>query len=188
MKAEDKYLLGMLWKFGTIKPGTNQFVFQSYDKYEQMEYIRKRLAPDKIIKISTRKDPRSGVEKTLYRLNFTNADWADKVRMYEGTKAEKIIDKEFLRGFLETKGNIRRVGYDKGYCVSINSNNEFDIVSKKLAEICDISLSNGVKSGTSTKVKDIRYGKSDTIKIITTFSPKNPKHWGEVLKKMNPDD
>ena len=118
MTKDDKYLLGVLWKFGTIKPGTNQFVFQSYDKYDQMEYIRKRLAPDKVIKVSERKDPRSGEVKTLYRLNFTNADWADKVRMYEGVNAEKIIDKDFVRGFLETKATINTSNTIKRYTLS----------------------------------------------------------------------
>ena len=72
MESEEKYLLGMLWKFGTIKTGTNQFVFQSYTKYEQMEYIRQRLAPDKKIKVSLRKDPRNGKEKTLHKLCTEN--------------------------------------------------------------------------------------------------------------------
>lgn len=183
MKAEDKYLMGMLWKFGTIKPGTNQFVFQSYDKYEQMEYIRKRLAPDKVIKVSTRKDPRSGAEKTLYRLNFTNADWADKVRMYEGVNAEKIIDKEFLRGFLETKGTVGKSGKIKMFNVSL-SRDEMLSFEKNINQLCDVNVKlHDVKTGYM-----VSYNIDNFLKIMSVFGKQNPKHWGEVLKKMNPDD
>lgn len=185
MDAKDKYLMGMLWKFGTIKPGTNQFVFQSYDKYEQMEYIRKRLAPSKVIKVSTRKDPRTGVEKTLYRLNFTNEEWAENVRVYEGTNVEKIIDKEFLRGFLETKGTVsKNCNNKKSFNVSVRTT-EIDIISNQINSICG---TNNIKIKVSKTGAVLQYGLNNTIEIISTFSSQNPKHWGEVLKKMNPDD
>ena len=185
MNAEDKYLMGMLWKFGTIKPGTNQFVFQSYDKYEQMEYIRKRIAPDKTIKVSTRKDPRTGTEKTLYRLNFTNEEWADKVRMYEGINAEKIIDKEFARGFLETKGTVSKYGKTKRYSLS-GTSDELSLISKELIKTCEVNdLKINIKS---TGSGALTYSISDVSKIVSSFSTKNPKYWGDILKKMNPDD
>lgn len=187
MKAEDKYLLGVLWKFGTIKPGTNQFVFQSYDKYEQMEYIRKRLAPDKVIKVSTRKDPRSGTEKTLYKLNFTNADWADKVRKLQSSETEvaKSADKDFVRGLLETKATVMKNGKVNCFGISLSNEKETNIISIKIAETCDSSIAN---SNIEKSCSRLKYGIEDTKKIIKTFSQKNPKHWGEVLKKMNPDD
>lgn len=185
MDAMDKYLLGMLWKFGTIKPGTNQFVFQSYDKYEQMEYIRKRLAPSKTIKVSARKDPRTGEEKTLYRLNFTNEEWAENVRMYEGMKAEKIADKNFVRGFFEVKGNINKNGARKMFVVSA-STSELDIIRKIVSETFETSGSIGIKNNGITG--NLSYSKSDIMKLITGYGIDNPKFWGEILKKMNPDD
>lgn len=187
MKSENRYLMGMLWKFGTIKSGTtSHLVFQSYDKFDQMEYIRKRLAPDKEVKISTRKDPRTGLERTMYRLNFTNKEWADKKKKYDGINAKIVMDEDFVRGFIEMKGSMRDVGCNKGLCVSLSSLDESDEISKILSKSCDTTNINGhVKKNGSV---DLKYGKTDTWKIINTFIQKNPKYWGEIAKKMNPDD
>lgn len=187
MTKEDKYLLGVLWKFGTIKPGTNQFVFQSYDKYDQMEYIRKRLAPDKVIKVSERKDPRSGAVKTLYRLNFTNADWADKVRnLLSIEDINNYLDEDFIRGFLETKSDVSKNGTNKCFKVSLSNIKESDVISLKISEICETNV---IKTNNNFgKTCMLRYFLKDTIKIVNKFSSKNPKYWGEILKKMNPDE
>ena len=186
MDAKDKYLMGMLWKFGTIKPGTNQFVFQSYDKYEQMEYIRKRLAPSKVIKVSTRKDPRTGAEKTLYRLNFTNEEWAENVRMYEGMKAEKIADKNFVRGFFEVKGNINKNGKTRKSLVVSGDASELTMIQKVM--ISTTNISGSVSSRSDNSSGHISYSKADMMKLVSEFGADNPKFWGEMLKKMNPDD
>lgn len=184
MTKEDKYLLGVLWKFGTIKPGTNQFVFQSYDKYDQMEYIRKRLAPDKVIKVSERKDPRSGAVKTLYRLNFTNADWADKVRNIRESFNSEYVDKDFICGLLESKGNIRKINATaKGFSLTLTTEKEIEVISNKMSEIFELKRNAG-----STNNNSLNYGHSDTWKIIKECASSNPKYWGEILKKMNPDE
>lgn len=183
MESEDKYLLGMLWKFGTIKTGTNQFVFQSYTKYEQMEYIRQRLAPDKKIKVSSRKDPRNGKEKTLYRLNFTNKEWADKVRQFSGINVSEIADINFVRGVLEMKGDVCKNGNSKAYTISGNKS-EMDLMLKLINEYCNTNINKiNIKDSGST----ILCSFENVSKMVFKFGKKNPKYWGEILKKMSAD-
>ena len=173
MESEDKYLLGMLWKFGTIKTGTNQFVFQSYTKYEQMEYI----------KVSSRKDPRNGKEKTLYRLNFTNKEWADKVRQFSGINVSEIADINFVRGVLEMKGDVCKNGNSKAYTISGNKS-EMDLILKLLNEHCNTNINKiNIKDSGST----ILCSFENVSKMVFKFGKKNPKYWGEILKKMSAD-
>lgn len=184
MNAEDKYLMGMLWKFGNNKAGTNQLLFQSYDKKEQMEYIRKKLAPSKTIKVSKRKDPRTGTEKVLYILNFTNEEWAENKRMYDGIKAAKIADKEFARGFIEAKSTIN----DSNKVMVLSAvPDELNIIREILIKDCGVSSSLNVSVNTNGTGR-LFYSASDVFKMVSVFGKKNPKYWGEVLKKMNPED
>lgn len=183
MNAKEKYLMGMIWKFGNNKAGTNQLLFQSYDKLDQMEYIRKIIAPGKTIKVSTRKDPRTGNEKTLYRLNFTSEDWAENKRTYNGMNAAKIADKNFVRGFIEAKATI-----NSSRLLTLSAEpEELEMIREILIRECNVSdsLNVSVNDGGTGR---LFYSASDVFKMVSIFGKDNPKFWGEVLKKMNPDD
>lgn len=185
MTSEDKYLMGVLWKFGTIKPGTSQFVFQSYDKVDQMEYIRSRLAPSKEIKITTRTDPRTGNEKVLYRLNFTNKEWAERVKTYCGTNAGEIADLEFVRGFFETRGNVNGNGKNKQKRYTINARvEELKIVQSIVYNNCGVSgaVCNIHNSGR------LSYGIAEFTKLMSFIGKHDSRYWNDMIKKMNPDD
>lgn len=181
MDANDKYLLGMLWKFGTLKPGTGQFAFDTYDKLEQLEYIRKVLAPDKQIRTYVRKDSNNGKDKITYRLRCTNDDWADKVKAYKGIKADKIADEHFIRGFLEVKSAVVKSGATKQFNIC-GTSDELEIVSRILSETF------GIKRAPIYKANNLRgsivYGVKDTEKFAMHYAKQNSKFWNGIMDKM----
>lgn len=166
----SNYMLGMLWKFGTIRPGTGLFMFQSYDKLNIMEYIRDRLAPDKKIKILSRKDKNNN-ERSYYKLVLNNNEWAEKVKLID---LKHDLDLEFIRGLFEAKSTIS----DGCLILSVGKENSLPII--KL-------LSEELNTGMIKENNAIRYGKKDARKIAEAFIEKNPEYWNEVIKKMNPD-
>lgn len=181
MDANDKYILGMLWKFGTLKPGTGQFAFDTYDKVEQLEYIRKVIAPNKQIRTYSRKDSNSGKEKITYRLRCTNDDWADKVKAYKGINANKIADEHFVRGFLEVKSAVVKNGTAKQFNIS-GTSDELEIVSRILSETFEIKQAPIYKSNNTRGF--IVYGIKDTEKIAEHYAKWNPKFWKEIINKV----
>ena len=104
MKKIEWYILGILESFGTLRPETNKFTFQTYEKskLKKMELIRKTYAPDKEIKQKTRKV--RGVEKEFYILHFTSKELAGIKRQFTGIYAENI---DFMRAYVELHMQVR---------------------------------------------------------------------------------
>lgn len=104
MKKIEWYILGILESFGTLRPETNKFTFQTYDKskLKKMELIRKTYAPDKEIKQGTRKV--RGVEKEFYILHFTSKELAGIKRQFAGIYAENV---DFMRAYVELHMRIK---------------------------------------------------------------------------------
>lgn len=104
MKKIEWYILGILESFGTLRPETNKFTFQTYEKskLKKMELIRKTYAPDKEIKQKTRKV--RGVEKEFYILHFTSKELAGIKRQFAGIYAENV---DFMRAYVELHMQVR---------------------------------------------------------------------------------
>lgn len=183
MTSEDKYLLGILWKFGSIKYGTGQFSFESYDKLEHMEYIRKMIAPDSKIREYSRINPNDKSKtNTTYKLRFTNNDWAHKVNSYKGINAEKIIDVNFLRGFLEIRSSISKCGNCKKFNIPAKID-ELDMISSSISKYFDVGVA------TPYKVNDdrgfIAYGVKEATIIFKTLAKYNKPYWESMINKIN---
>lgn len=105
MKKIEWYILGILESFGTLRPETNEFVFQTYDesKLKKMELIRNTYASNKEIKQRIRKV--RGVEKEFYTLHFTSKELAGIKRQFTGIYAENV---DFMRAYVELHMRIKK--------------------------------------------------------------------------------
>lgn len=105
MKKIEWYILGILESFGTLRPETNEFTFQTYDesKLKKMELIRSIYAPDKEIKQKIRKV--RGVKKEFYFLYFTSKELAGIKRQFTGVYAENV---DFMRAYVELHMRVKK--------------------------------------------------------------------------------